>query len=120
VALSTGEMAALYASSDVFLGPSRGEEGFGLPAAEAMAGGVPVLLSAIPSFLSWDDRRDYAIFTPEGDGKAMGDALARLLGDGSLRERLAARGREVVEQFRPEATGKRLEAWFAQRVRVSA
>lgn len=120
VALSTEGMAALYASSDVFLGPSRSEEGFGLPAAEAMAGGVPVLLSEIPSFLSWDERRDYAIFTADGDGKAMGDALARMLGDASLRKRLAERGREVAEQFRPEATGKRLEAWFAQRLRVSA
>ncbi|HEX2060201.1 MAG TPA: hypothetical protein VHK90_05635, partial [Thermoanaerobaculia bacterium] len=37
VALPTAEMVALFATADAFLGPSRAEEGFGLPAAEAMA-----------------------------------------------------------------------------------
>ena len=116
VALTTAEMARLIASCDVFLGPSRREEGFGLPAAEALASGVPAVLSAISSFLSWDAVHDYALFTPEGDGAAMGDALVRLLGDAALRERLAARGREVVEQFRAEKTGARLEAFFQRRM----
>lgn len=115
VALSTTEMARLIASCDVFLGSSRHQEGFGLPAAEALASGVPAVLSEIPSFLSWDAAHDYALFTPEGDGDAMGDALVRLLGDAALRERLAVRGREVVEQFRAERTGARLEAFFQER-----
>jgi glycosyltransferase involved in cell wall biosynthesis len=112
VALPTAEMVALFATCDVFLGPSRAEEGFGLPAAEAMASGVPCVLSEIPSFLSWDATHDYALFSP---ADAMGDALARLLGSASLRARLAARGREVVEQFRKERTAKRLEQWFTHR-----
>ncbi|HYI09125.1 MAG TPA: glycosyltransferase family 4 protein [Thermoanaerobaculia bacterium] len=119
VALASTEMAQLIASADIFLGPSRGQEGFGLPAAEAMAGGVPTILSEIPSFLSWDDHHDYALFTPEGDGPAMGEQLVRLLGDTALREQLATRGREVVEQFRAEKTGERLERWFASRLNSS-
>ena len=115
VALTTAEMAKLIASCDVFLGPSRHQEGFGLPAAEALASGVPAVLSEIPSFLSWDASHDYALFMPEDDGDAMGDALARLLGDAALRERLANRGREVVEQFRAEKTGQRLERFFQSR-----
>ncbi|HYH09035.1 MAG TPA: glycosyltransferase family 4 protein [Thermoanaerobaculia bacterium] len=118
VALTSAEMSRLIASCDVFLGPSRREEGFGLPAAEAMAGGVPCVLSGIPSFLSWDARHDYALFAPEGDGTAMGQQLARLLGDAALREQLARRGREVVEQFRAERTGERLEQWFSARART--
>ena len=115
VALSTAEMARIIASCDVFLGPSRHQEGFGLPAAEALASGVPAVLSEIPSFLSWDAAHDYALFIPEDDGDAMGDALVRLLGDTALRERLSRRGREVVEQFRAEKTGARLEAFFQGR-----
>jgi len=115
VALTTAEMARLIASCHAFLGPSRHQEGFGLPAAEALASGVPAVLSEIPSFLSWDAAHDYALFTPEGDGEAMGDALVRLLGDATLRERLARRGREVVEQFRAQKTGERLELFFSSR-----
>ena len=115
VALDTAAMARLIASCDAFLGPSRHQEGFGLPAAEAMASGVPAVLSEIPSFLSWDAAHDYALFTPEDDGNAMGDALVTLLGDAALRARLSRRGREVVEQFRTERTVARLEDFFQRR-----
>lgn len=115
VAIPSAEMARIIASCDVFIGPSRSEEGFGLPAAEAMASGVPAVLSDIPSFSSWHEAHDYALFAPEGDGLAMGDQLFRLLQDRGLRGQLAKRGREVVAQFRAEATGARLEAWFRAR-----
>jgi len=114
VGLPTAEMARLVASCDVFLGPSRHQEGFGLPAAEAMASGVPAIVSAIPSFQSWGD--DFAIFVDEGDGAAMGDALVALLGDAARREQLSRRGREVAEQFRAEKTGERLENYFNARL----
>ncbi|MDP9192715.1 MAG: glycosyltransferase family 4 protein [Acidobacteriota bacterium] len=116
VALPTSEMARLFASCDFFLGPSRGEEGFGLPAAEAMASGVPAVLSEIPSFLSWDDVYDYASFAAENDGAAMGRQLAELMSDPSLAARQAQRARTVVEQFRAERTALRLEQWFADRL----
>jgi hypothetical protein len=112
VGLPSDAMARLFASCDLFLGPSRAAEGFGLPAAEALASGLPAVLSSIPSFLSWDKDHDYALFTPENDGIAMGSALAQLLADDALRSQLAARGRAVVQQFRAEATGERLERYF--------
>jgi glycosyltransferase involved in cell wall biosynthesis len=112
VGLPSEAMARLFASCDLFLGPSRAAEGFGLPAAEALASGLPAVLSAIPSFLSWDEGHDYALFTPEGDGMAIGAALAQLLADDALRATLAVRGRSVVEQFRGEVTGVRLVRYF--------
>lgn len=116
VALSTSDIVRLMASCDLFLAPSRHQEGFGLPAAEAMASGLPGVLSEIPSFLSWDEHHDYALFTPEADGIAMGDALVTLLDDAALCERLAERGRAVVEQFRAPITGERLERYFRERM----
>jgi glycosyltransferase involved in cell wall biosynthesis len=115
VALSTADMVRLMASCDVYLAPSRHQEGFGLPAAEAMASGLPGVLSAIPSFLSWSETHDYGLFAPEADGVAMGDALATLLRDAALRESVVERGREVVEQFRAPKTGDRLERYFEAR-----
>ena len=115
VAISTGQMASLFATSDVFLGPSRKEEGFGLPAAEAMASGVPTVLSEIPSFLSWSEKRDHALFAPEGDGPAMGLRLVLLLRNAPLREQVARNGRQVVEQFRGHHVGARLEKYFGAR-----
>ena len=120
VALPTNEMARLFASCDFFLGPSRSEEGFGLPAAEAMASGLPSVLSEIPSFLSWDDVHDYAAFAADGDGVALGERLAKLIADPELAERLARRGRAVVEQFRAERTAQRLEQWFEERLRAES
>ncbi|HVS32216.1 MAG TPA: glycosyltransferase family 4 protein, partial [Thermoanaerobaculia bacterium] len=120
VGIDTRSMAAIFASADVFLGPSRQEEGFGLPAAEAMAGGVPAVLSEIPSFLSWSERRDYALFAPEGDSRTMAAQLIRLLDDIDLREQVALRGRSVAEQFRAAVTGRRVEEWFQSRVRTTA
>ena len=114
VALPTAAMVQLVASCDLFLGPSRHQEGFGLPAAEAMASGLPVILSSIPSFRSWGE--DFAVFVDEGDGEVMGDALAALLNDPDRRDTLARRGRAVAEQFRAEATGERLERYFSARL----
>ncbi|HET7710378.1 MAG TPA: glycosyltransferase family 4 protein, partial [Thermoanaerobaculia bacterium] len=112
VGRDTAGMVRLFATAHLFLGSSRWPEGFGLPAAEAMASGVPTILTSIPSFRSWNPAMDHARFVAEEDGKGMGDALVDLLDDPAERARLSAKGREVVEQFRGPLTGKRLEEYF--------
>jgi glycosyltransferase involved in cell wall biosynthesis len=117
VALDSQQMARLIASCDILLGPSRHQEGFGLPAAEALASGLTCVLSEIPSFLSWGE--DFAIFTPEGDAAAMGDALVPLTRPSATLS-LPGRGEgaRVVEQFRAAKTGERLERYFMERRRA--
>jgi len=119
VALTTDEMTRLMHSCDVLIGPNHREEGFGLPAAEAMAAGIPCLLTNIPSYQSFDENRDYALFAPEQNAVELGERLIELLSDFELRERLRARGREVAEQWRVERVAERLEAFFSAR-RTSA
>lgn len=114
VALDSPSMQKLVASCDVLLGTSRRDEGFGLPAAEAMASGVPTILTRIPSFLSFDETHDYALFVDEDDPVAMGEALVSLFDDPALARQLSRRGREVVEQFRAANTGDRLERFLLE------
>jgi len=115
VALTSSEMTALVHSCDIFLGPSRRQEGFGLPAAEAMASSLPVVLTKIPSFLSFAPSHDYALFAEEEDAEGLGEHLRSLLADPDLREQLGARGHEVAEQFRSTETAARLERFLYER-----
>ena len=115
VALSTSEMTRLMHSCDALIAPNHAQEGFGLPAAEAMASGLATVLTAIPSYLSFDQARDFALFAPERHGVELGEKLIELLGDFDLRQRLRARGREVAEQWRVGRVADRLETFFLTR-----
>lgn len=80
----------LLAGSDVAVIPS-GPEGFGLVAAEALALGVPVVAyaaGALPEVLG-----DAGVLVPPGDVRALREAIARVLADAELRERMVAAGR---------------------------
>jgi hypothetical protein len=112
VGLNTAEMTRLMHSCDILLAANHKEEGFGLPAAEALASGLACLLTAIPSYLSFDDTHDYALFAPQENAVELGEKLIELLGDGDLRDRLRVRGRSVAEQWRVEHVADRLEAFF--------
>jgi glycosyltransferase involved in cell wall biosynthesis len=120
VALDTREMTRLMHSCDVLIAPNHREEGFGLPAAEAMASAIPVAMTAIPSYRSFDDVHDYALFAPPENAVELGECLISLLGDADLRSRLSARGREVAEQWRGGRVAERMEAALMARTAVSS
>jgi len=117
VGLDAGVMSQLVHSCDIFLGPSRSQEGFGLPAAEAMASMLPTALTRIPSFQSFHSTDDYALWADEDDPEELGERLFELIEDPSLLDRVRRRGREVAEQFRSVHTGQRLEEFFLNRAR---
>lgn len=83
------DLPAVYTGADAFCFPSL-YEGFGLPALEALACGVPTLVSdrgALPEVVG-----DAALTVNPTDERAIGTALVRLLTDADLRQRLAAAG----------------------------
>ena len=120
VALTAPEMTRLVHSCDLLIAPNHREEGFGLPAAEAMASGIPAVLTAIPSYQSFDEKHDYALFAPEGNAVEMGERLIELLRDAALRERLRVRGREVAGQWRAGLVAERMEEAMLARTSLSS
>ncbi|HXI14432.1 MAG TPA: glycosyltransferase family 4 protein [Thermoanaerobaculia bacterium] len=110
VALPVHEMTRLVHSCDLFIGPNHSEEGFGLPAAEAMAAGIPTVLTRIPSYLSFHEVADYALFADEGDAEGLGEQLAVLAEESDLRAQIRQRGSAVAEQFRSGLAAERIES----------
>lgn len=109
--VSEAELVALYNRAEVFVYPST-FEGFGLPVAEAMACGTPVLTSntsALPEVAG-----DAAITIDPLDEEAIGNGLAELLGDGALRARLRTAGFEQARKFNWQATAEQTAAVYAR------
>lgn len=92
----------LLAASDVCVLPSR-REGLGIAALEAMAAGRAVVASAVGGLGEAVVHERSGLLVPPDDRRALTQALARLVGDPALRERLAAAGpARVAEGFLPE------------------
>ncbi len=95
--ISTGELVRHYAEATVAVVPSV-YEGFGLPAGEAMACGVPVVSTdggALPEVVG-----DAGIIVPVKRADALAEAIDGLLRDPRHREELGARGRQrILESF---------------------
>jgi glycosyltransferase involved in cell wall biosynthesis len=87
------ELGRWYERAAVVCVPSR-REGYGVVAREAMAWGRPVVATAVGGLLDLD-----VTLVPPGDGRALRDAVERLLGDPELRRRLGAAAREQAPTF---------------------
>lgn len=111
-AVPCDRMPALYGATDLFVGPSHAEEGFDLPALEALAAGVPCALSDTPAHRN--TAGESAVFFPPLDSGAIEHAVARLLDDEGLRRRLAAEGPERAARFRTSDVADALEAAFGE------
>jgi glycosyltransferase involved in cell wall biosynthesis len=112
--ISHEEMVEKYAQATVAVVPSM-YEGFGLPAVEAMACGVP-LVSTSGGALA-EVVADAALVVSPGDGNALAQQIKRLFDDASLRDEYASRGLQRVEQhFCWERCAERMEAYYRERI----
>jgi glycosyltransferase involved in cell wall biosynthesis len=89
-------MGDVYRSLDVFLGTCcEAGEGFFLPAVEAMACGVPCVLTDIPCVRAYGPD-EYARLVPAGDPIAMARAIIEVAGDARLRWQLREAGLQLA------------------------
>ncbi len=99
------DLPALYRTALAVAYPSL-YEGFGLPVAEAMACGTPVVTSNVSSLP--EAAGDAALLVDPLDTDALADALVRLLTDDALRDDLRARGLAQAAKFTWEHAAERL------------
>jgi glycosyltransferase involved in cell wall biosynthesis len=111
--VSDEELARLYGEAEVAIVPSL-YEGFSLPAIEAMACAVPVVATtggALPEVVGVSG--ETGLLVEPNDPDALVGAIARLLDDAALRERLGANGRErVMQRFTWEVTARGTAACY--------
>ena len=75
-------------------------EGFGLPVAEAMASGCPVITSATSSLP--EIGVDAVLYCEPGDEAGLGDMIGKLLNDHELQHALSEKGIQRARFFHPE------------------
>jgi glycosyltransferase involved in cell wall biosynthesis len=105
-----------YSSADAFCLPSFAE---GLPVVlmEAMAMQIPCVTTSITGIPELIRDGIDGLLTPASDLDGLVEALARLMDDGELREKLAKNGRaRVLEFYDLERNVGELAAIFAERI----
>jgi glycosyltransferase involved in cell wall biosynthesis len=91
------ELVRRYCAAEFAVVPSV-YEGFGFPAAEAMACKLPVIATragALPEVVGEDG--EAGILVPLGEPARLADAIKRLLGDEALRRKMGEAGRKRME-----------------------
>ncbi len=95
--VSTEQLLGLYRRAALVAVPSR-FEGFGLPAAEAMACGTPVVAAATGALPEVVRRGGGGILVPHDDPEALAKGIVSLLEQPAARLELGMRGRAGIEQ----------------------
>ena len=106
------ELVRLYNEHEVLVSPSL-YEGFGLPAAEAMACGTPVVATTAGAFPETILSGETGILVAPADARALADAIETLLEHPDQRRAMGAAGvRRMQEQFSWRACAEKTEGLY--------
>jgi glycosyltransferase involved in cell wall biosynthesis len=109
-----GELPPYYRAAAVSVIPSL-EEGFGIPAAEAMGCETPVVASDAGGLPEVVEDGVTGLVVPRGDTHALADAIASLLADPGLRLRMGQAGRaRALQLFDWDRTAAQFEQIYRE------
>jgi alpha-1,3-rhamnosyl/mannosyltransferase len=109
--VTAADLPWLYAGARVFVYPSL-EEGFGFPPLEAMASGVPTVVSRSSALI--ENLDGAAELVPTDAPEALAAAMRRLLTDEGGRARLCELGSARAARFRWRETALRMLAGYEE------
>ena len=100
-------------SADVYVSTSLSDAGISASTAEAMACGLPAVVTDFGDNGSWVKDSETGYLFPCGDSNRLAERLIQLLGDATLRERLGTSGRrEIVERNSYRGEMKKMESMY--------
>jgi glycosyltransferase involved in cell wall biosynthesis len=109
-----GDVGFFYAAADAYVGPSL-EDTFAQPPAEAMACGLPVIVSAENGASEIITHRvDGLILQDPADADALAAMIRQLYEDAEFRRRLAERAAQTTLQYTWERSSSELKAIFEE------
>jgi glycosyltransferase involved in cell wall biosynthesis len=118
--LETRELVEQYSTARIALVPSF-FEGFGFPASEAMACGLPVVANAVgalPEVVGSDG--EAGILIPPRNARAMARAISDILSEPGRAERMGHHARRRIERaFRWSEAAAELSAVFEETIRAA-
>lgn len=99
-------LPALYHAADLYVLPANSRaEAFGVALLEAMAAGLPVISTEVGSGTSYVNRHgETGLIVPPRDPQRLAQAIATLLNDPALRQRLGAQAQAHVRTEFSQAT----------------
>lgn len=107
------DMPRLLAAADAYVAPTR-REGLSLAALEAMAAGLPLVVSDLPEFEEVVENGVNGLVFPVGRVDSLAQALSLLAGMPDLRANMAAASRERTMRFTWERMGRETLAVYQQ------
>jgi glycosyltransferase involved in cell wall biosynthesis len=114
------DMPGIYAAIDIFVLPSL-NEGLPMTILEAMAASKPVIATRVGAIPSVIKEGETGLLVDPGDADGLRDALARLLSDSDLCQRLGAAGHDWVRRnYTSEAMAMKYRQMYGEVLGVPA
>jgi len=110
--VSSEDLARYYATAHIYCSPATGAESFGIVLLEAMAAGKPVVASDIEGYRDIVTHGQQGLLFAPKDSEDLASALALLVANPELAQRMGARGHRMVQKYRWDVVASQVEDYY--------